>query len=102
MSAVQDTFVLCFNCGSVTSEKTWEYLKWNYETEDADGGQKLVPVEEGDSDPLMRCPNCQWVHKDDDANPGIMIGTEFEMRTERRRAVPQYRDWWSQIQAFVS
>lgn len=86
------TYILCFNCGVITPEKDWSYLKY---IDSEDGNDLvLVPSEEGDYDPIMKCPNCQWLHQDTDDNPGIMEGTEIEMRRERRNNLSDYADLW--------
>lgn len=82
-------YILCFNCGKVTPENQWEYLKWD------DEGDNLVPNPPGECDPLMRCPSCKWLHTDDDANPGIMEGTQLEMHSERRENADTYADLWN-------
>jgi hypothetical protein len=81
--------VLCFNCGSVTPEEGWGFFKYD------DEGEKLVPVEEGDYDPFMLCPSCNWLHRDTDNNPGIMEGTQFEMHQKRRDALETHGDLWA-------
>jgi hypothetical protein len=85
-----DYFYLCCNCGTITPFVEWQLLQ-------RDDEGKLVPSQEGDCDPICKCPSCGWEHTDDDANPGIYDGARAELEVEHARlaADPVFADLWA-------
>lgn len=67
---------LCGACGEVSYADDWLAFK-----HDDDGG--LIPAEDGDNDPIIRCPICKTDHKDADDDTGVWAGTRKEMYAER-------------------
>lgn len=67
---------LCGACGEVSYADDWLAFK-----HDDDCG--LTPAEDGDNDPIIRCPICKTDHKDADDDTGVWAGTRKEMYAER-------------------
>lgn len=92
-----DYWYLCFECGSMTVVRAWSFWK-----RDIDGDGDLIPAEDGDMDPICRCPTCGWDHVDDDSNPGIADGTRADVEAERKRALADWGDHWDEHWAEVA
>ncbi|MFL5312233.1 MAG: hypothetical protein ACJ79H_17510 [Myxococcales bacterium] len=92
MAELRDYFYLCLNCGGVSAHADWLALRYDDEG-------VLEPAPAGHEDPLMRCPNCRWLHSDDDGNPGIFDGTLAEVQAEWMRVVDDHWDDWSELAA---
>jgi len=67
---------LCGACGEVSYADDWLAFKHNDEGD-------LIPNEDGESDPIIRCPICKTDHKDADDDTGVWAGTRKEMYAER-------------------
>lgn len=85
-----DYFYLCFNCGWISPFETWKLMK--HDPDDENHG--LIPVEDGDMDPVCICPICKWEHVDDDSNPGIQDGTLLECAIARALALEDWSEHW--------
>lgn len=86
-----DYHYLCCNCGFITRHERWDLLKFDEDEEE------FVPVEQGDSDPFMRCPVCQWIHIDDDSGPGIFDGPFYACQLERKVQEDMFQDLWNDV-----
>lgn len=80
---------LCGQCGEVSYADDWLAFKYDDEGE-------LIPAEEGDSDPIIRCPICKTDHKDADDDSGVWDGTRKAMYAERETQLsnPIMADVW--------
>ena len=91
-----DYWYLCWNCGFVTPFSKWRLMKWDIEAEEADA-PLMIPVEDGDSDPICVCPVCEWEHEDNDSGPGILDGTYQEMVSERQKSEGKWIEHWQLV-----
>lgn len=91
---------LCFNCGGIAPYTDWTF--WQYDEDYL----FLVPAPLDGSDPICRCPYCEWNHIDDPGNPGIQDGTREELYVEREKAAVDsfypYAADWSDVMEEVS
>lgn len=82
------THYLCGQCGELSKSANWLAFRWD------DQGENLLAAGSQDSDPLIRCPICEYDHKDADDDPGVWMGTRLEMENERRQVVETLGDFW--------
>lgn len=88
-----DDYQLCGQCGSISHESKWDYLK-----PDDEGG--LIPAGPRDEDPIMRCPACGHDHVDDDSGPGLYGGMYEEMERDRLLTLeesPDLAQTWADV-----
>lgn len=67
---------LCGDCWAITPDQEWPGLAY------AEDGSL---TEAFDDPPLLQCPACNYLHRDDDADPGVWAGSVFELAAIRRR-----------------
>lgn len=84
---------LCGECGTVAPAESWEMFK-----RDLDTGE-LVPVEKGDSDPILRCPACGEDHADGDYGPALWDGDYPEILTLRAEVAEDHAEIWEDAAA---
>jgi hypothetical protein len=82
---------LCCGCGEISPASAFTPLKWDEEHE------HLVPIEPGDTDPILRCPRCDWEHTDDDANPGLYDGDRDLVEQLRQHLVDGGWEWPQEV-----
>lgn len=90
----RDYFYLCCNCGSIGEAVVFTPLQREIEEGPDEGRLRLCRPDE--SDPLVRCPFCGWLHTDDDGNPGLIDGA-FESCAQERAALaadPVWAESW--------
>lgn len=86
---MEEPFYLCCMCGSISPFDNW--TMWQRTDE---GGWR--PSEEGEMDPMCRCPCCGWEHTDTEDGSGMYDGTRDEMVAQRQQLVtddPEGFDW---------
>lgn len=84
-------YSLCGACGAVTRDADW--TGWNRDDDDA-----LVPAAGNEEPGYLRCPACQYDHRDDDSDPGVWGGSLVEMEKERAGLLID-GDWWPEAWA---
>lgn len=67
-----DSWSLCGNCLKITPSDKWIGLDY------AEGEDEPRPVPFDDPH-FLKCPYCEFLHTDDDADPGVWEGSNFEM-----------------------
>jgi hypothetical protein len=72
---------LCCVCGTVSLESAWTYWQRDDEAE-------WRPALEGEGDPMLRCPACEWEHTDTEDGSGVYMGTLAEMEAQREADLP--------------
>lgn len=80
---------LCDVCGTISPANAWTYWKRN------DEGDRWIPNEPGDYDPMMLCPVCKWEHRDTDDGSGVFEGTLEEMEAQRNADLAEMGESWA-------
>lgn len=83
------THYLCGHCGEISKSENWLAFRWD------DQGKNLLAAGPRDSDPLIRCPICEYDHKDGAAgDPGVWMNTRVELEKERRKVLGLTAQSW--------
>ena len=70
-------YTLCGECFTVTPDQEWIGLTMNDEC-------RHVLAEPTEEPTFYRCPHCGFDHTDDDADPGVWSGYQWQMVKQRR------------------
>jgi hypothetical protein len=80
-----DQYDLCGECGAISPTAQWQAL--DADPLDADGHGLRIVVAKGHEPSFWECPACRYLHRDDDADPGVWSGTREQMEAERASLV---------------